>query len=328
MNRLIEPYEKIKKSIGYDIIVLIMKPRIVFMGSPEFAIPSLRALHKEYPIVGVVTQMDKPSGRGQKLTPPPIKQVALQLGLPIIQPRRLKEEEAMQQLHSWAPDLIIVVAYGQILRQEVLDLPRYGCINVHASLLPRWRGAAPIQAALLNGDQETGITIMKMDAGMDTGDILSQTSIPILPNDDASTLSQTLSHLGADLLMTTLPRYLLGEITSQPQDHAQATYAPKIEKTDGELNFHLPANVLERQVRAYNPWPAAYTFWKGEPLKVLKAHADRSSHSYAPAARLVIDNKPAIAAAEGILILDLVQPAGRKPLPADQFLRGAKGWLS
>ena len=298
------------------------------MGSPDFAVLSLLALHKEYPIVGVVTQMDKPSGRGKKLTPPPIKQAALSLGLPLIQPKRLKEETAMQQLIEWAPDLIIVVAYGQILRQDVLDLPRFGCINVHASLLPRWRGAAPIQAALLNGDEQTGITIMKMDAGMDTGDILAQSAIPIAPDDDASTLSQKLSQLGAETLIATLPPYLQGEITPQAQDHAQATYAPKIEKTDGELNFQLPALVLERQVRAYNPWPTAYTFWKGELLKVIKAHSIPFPHSTLPGTRLVVENLPAFAAAEGVLVLDVVQPAGKKPMPAEQFLRGAKGWLS
>ncbi len=298
------------------------------MGSPDFAVPSLLALHKEYPIVGVVTQMDKPSGRGKKLTPPPIKLTALSLGLPLIQPKRLREEAAMQQLLEWAPELIIVVAYGQILRQEVLDLPRFGCINVHASLLPRWRGAAPIQAALLNGDEQTGITIMKMDAGMDTGDILAQSVIPITPDDDAFTLSQKLSQLGAETLIATLPAYLHGEITPQAQDHTQATYAPKIEKTDGELNFQLPALVLERQVRAYNPWPTAYTFWKGELLKIIKAHSIHSPHPTLPGSRLIVEKLPAIATAEGILVLDVVQPAGKKPMPAEQFLRGAKGWLS
>src|SRR5512139_2910075 len=180
-----------------------MTTRIVFMGSPDFSLPTLRALAEQYPIAGVVTQPDRPAGRGRTLTPPPVKQLAVELGLPIIQPRRLRQPEAMEQLLAWAPDLIVVAAFGQILRPEVLELPAHGCINVHASLLPRWRGAAPIQASLLHGDRETGVTIMVMDPGIDTGPIMAQRSLRIDPDDTAGSLSNRLSQLGADLLIDT-----------------------------------------------------------------------------------------------------------------------------
>ncbi|HEY5902380.1 MAG TPA: methionyl-tRNA formyltransferase, partial [Anaerolineales bacterium] len=181
--------------------------RLVFMGSPDFALPTLRALSERYQVVGVVTQPDRPSGRGRGLTPPPVKTLALELGLPLIQPERLRLPDAMEALRTFAPDLIVVAAFGQILKPSVLDLPRYGCINVHASLLPRWRGAAPINAAILHGDHETGVTIMRMDPGLDTGPILSQAAIPIGPDETAGELYERLSMLGAELLIETLPGY-------------------------------------------------------------------------------------------------------------------------
>src|SRR4030042_208732 len=189
-----------------------MMPRTVFMGSPEFAVPVLRKLADKYLVVGVVTQPDRPAGRGRVLKSPPIKQLADELNLPVIQPRKLSEPEVMGQLHQWAPDLIVVAAFGQILRPEVLNLPHFGCINVHASLLPRWRGAAPIQAAILNGDEQTGITIMVMDPGVDTGPILNQDSLPVTLEDTAGSLITKLSHLGAELLQDTLREYLSGKI--------------------------------------------------------------------------------------------------------------------
>ena len=200
------------------------------MGSPEFAVPSLRRLAQEYTVVGVVTQPDRPAGRGKQLTPPPIKVLAEDIGIPLIQPRRLSQPEALDQLIQWQPDLIVVAAFGQILRAAVLELPRYGCLNVHASLLPRWRGAAPVQAAILNGDLVTGITIMIMDAGIDTGGILSQAPSNISNEDTVETLSARLAQMGADLLLSTLPRYLSGEIVSKPQSELQATYAPLLKK--------------------------------------------------------------------------------------------------
>ncbi len=301
-------------------------PRVVFMGSPAFAVPTLRALAARYPVVGVVTQPDKAAGRGRKLTPPPVKIVAQELGLPLMQPRRLREAEAMDQLRAWHPDLIVVAAYGQILKPEVLDLPRYGCVNVHASLLPRWRGASPIQHAILHGDTETGITIMQMDPGMDTGPILSQRAISIAPEDTAASLSEKLAALGAELLIETLPGYLDGRIQPQPQDDSQATYAPLLKKSDGELDFNQPADLLARKVRAFHPWPGTFTTWKGQPFKVIQAHAVNAP-SPGPGVHTVHQGLPAIGTAQGLLVLTTVQPAGKKMLDGAAFLRGARDWV-
>ena len=295
------------------------------MGSPEFALPTLRRLAQTYPVVGVVTQPDRPSGRGRKLTPPPVKLLALELGLPVIQPERLRHPDAMQTLREWQPDLIIVAAFGQILRQEVLDLPHYGCINVHASLLPRWRGAAPIQAAILHGDAETGVSIMRMDAGVDTGPILSQRSIAITPDDTAGSLSQKLAGLGAELLIETLPAYLEGTLQPQPQDDALATYAPMLKKEEGLLDFTQTAFQLERVVRAFNPKPGAYTFYQGQILKVHRARAV-SEKAFAPGSQVIFQGTPAVACKEGWLVLEEVQPAGKKSMPGKAFLLGAREW--
>jgi methionyl-tRNA formyltransferase len=302
-----------------------MQPCVVFMGSPEFALPSLRALAGHYPIVGVITQPDRPAGRGKWMTPPPVKALAEELGLPVMQPERLKAPEAMQQLRQLAPDLIVVVAFGQILRTDVLNLPKFGCINVHASLLPRWRGAAPIQAAILAGDTWTGVTIMRMDAGVDTGPILSQKGIPIMPDDTAGFISQRLAGLGSELLIETLPGYLSGELQPQPQSETGTTYAPILKKEDGLLDFSRPAEELARRVRALNPWPGAFTPWQGQPLKVLRAHAADDATSE-PGKHLVHERLPGIGTRQGILVLDEVHPAGKKPMPGSDFLRGTRNW--
>jgi len=231
----------------------------------------------------------------------------------------------MQQLQDWAPDVIIVAAFGQILRQDVLDLPEHGCVNVHASLLPRWRGAAPIQAAILNNDLETGVTIMKMDQGVDTGPILSQQSEPINNNDNAGTLSQRLAELGAELLNDTLPQYLASKITLHPQDDQLATYAPLLKKEDGELDFYQPAEYLARQVRAYNPWPGTYTFWKNEILKIHQVRVIAGNES-PPGSKGIIDGFPAIGVLDSWLILLEVQPAGKKSMSGKIFLQGARNW--
>lgn len=300
-------------------------PRIVFMGSPDFAVPVLAALAGRYPLVGVVTQPDRPAGRGGTLKPPAVKEAALRLGLPVIQPEKLRQPEAMEQLRAWSPDVIVVAAFGQILRQNVLDLPPFGCVNVHASLLPRGRGAAPIQAAILAGDAETGVTIMKMDAGVDTGPILAQRALPIAPDETGGSLFEKLARLGADLLLETLPRYLNGDITPQPQPEEGVTYAPMLKKEDGLLDFSQSAAALERRVRAMNPWPGAYFEWRAAPLKVLRA---RVSDAQSPGAgrRLTVEGRPALGCGEGILILEEVQPAGKKPMPGKAFLSGARDW--
>ena len=295
------------------------------MGSPEFALPTLKELAENYTIVGVVTQPDRHAGRGRNLKAPPVKELALDLGLNVIQPQRLKEPEAMEQLYRWNPDLIVVAAFGQILRPEVLDLPIYGSLNVHASLLPRWRGAAPIHAAILHGDKETGITIMKMDPGLDTGPILNTIFIPISANDTTGSLSPRLSELGANLLLETIPRYLAGEIIPEPQDEALVTYAPMIKKGEAELDFSHSANSLERRVRAFNPWPCAYTTWQGKLLKIHRAHTAQGPIA-APGKTILHEGFPSYGTGEGILVLDEVQPAGKKAMSAEVFLRGARNW--
>ena len=295
------------------------------MGSPDFAIPALTALAARYPLVGVVTQPDRPAGRGGSLRPPAVKSAALALSIPIIQPEKIRLPEAMQQLRAWAPDLIVVAAFGQILRPEVLDLPKYGCLNIHGSLLPRGRGAAPIQAAILAGDQRTGITIMKMDPGVDTGPMLSQRSMQIAADDTAGTLFEKLAPLGADLLLETLPGYLSGELLPQPQPQEGVTYAPMLTKEAGLLNPILhSARELERRVRAMFPWPGAYFEWQAAPLKVLRAHVGAGRAE--PGARLKLDGAPALATFDGLLILDEVQPAGKKPMSGKAFLAGARDW--
>jgi methionyl-tRNA formyltransferase len=304
-----------------------MEPRIVFMGSPEFAIPVLSKLASKYQVVGVITQPDRPAGRGRILTPPPVKCLANELNLPVIQPRRLSEPEAFQKLKTWAPDLIVVAAFGQILRPSVLDLPKYGCVNVHASLLPRWRGAAPIQATILHGDEQTGVTIMCMDPGIDTGSILSQKSLSISAQDTTGTLSERLSALGADLLIETLPAYLAGEIIPSPQDESRASYAPMIKKEDGQLDFSRPAIELVRQVRAYNPWPGAFTYWNNQMLKIHRAHIAEVAGTVA-GKHTIHQGYPAITTIDGLLVLDELQLAGRTTQAGTAFLHGASNWGS
>ena len=298
--------------------------RIVFMGSPDFSLPTLRALADAYEVVGVVTQPDRASGRGRELKAPPVKALATELNIPVMQPEKLRLPEAMEQLHAWKPDLIVVAAFGQILKKDVLDLPRYGCINVHASLLPRWRGAAPINAAILHGDQETGVTIMQMDVGLDTGPMLSQRSIPITRDDTAGSVFEKLSTLGAELLIETLPNYLSRRLKPTPQPEEGMTYAPMIKKEEGQLDFTHDVNELERRVRAFNPWPGAFMDFDGTLLKVHRARVEAGEASVGQ--RLVVQNQPAMGARGGILILEEVQPAGKKPMSGKSFLAGAHHW--
>ncbi len=294
------------------------------MGSPDFSVPALRALAAHYPIAGVVTQPDRPAGRGMTLASPPVKAAADELHIPVIQPQKLREPGALQQLQDWNPDLIVVVAFGQILRPQVLELPRYGCINVHASLLPRWRGAAPIQAAILAGDAETGITVMKMDPGLDTGPVLSQRAIPIGPQDTGGSLLEKLSQLGGELLLETILEYISGKINPQPQPEAGSTYAPMLKKEDGLLDFTRPAAELERKVRAFHPWPGTFLPWDAAPLKIHKAHVKEGKTE--PGKHFIVDGLPALGTADGLIVFDELQPAGKKPMPAKAFLAGAREW--
>ena len=302
-----------------------MTLRIVFMGSPDFALPTLEALHRNFNVLGVVTQPDRPAGRGRSLQPPDVKRLAVALNLPFIQPASLKQQSTIDQLLDWSPDVIVVAAFGQILRENVLNLPPHGCINVHASLLPHWRGAAPVQAAMLH-DQVTGVTIMKMDKGLDTGPILSQRKTPITEAMTAGELFDQLAQLGADLLVETLPKYVSGEIEPQPQDDQKATYAPRFKKEDGLLDFSESAAFLARKVRAYNPWPGTYQFFDDSRLKIHQAHA-REDVQAQQGARLIIDDKPAWGTSQGVLVLDQLQAAGKSRVPGEDFLHGAKDWI-
>ena len=302
-----------------------MMPRTVFMGSPGFALPVLRKLSGQYPVVGVVTQPDRPAGRGRILTPPPIKILADELRLPIIQPVKLSQSEALQQLENWSPELIVVAAFGQILRPSVLELPKFGCINVHASLLPRWRGAAPIQAAILHGDAKTGISIMQMDPGIDTGPILAQKSLQINEDATSGVLSGLLSDIGADLLLDVLPSYLSGRLIPQPQDERGATYAPMIKKEDGLLDFNEPATDIERKIRAFNPSPGVFTFWHDQRLKIISAYVVDLQVD-AIGKRLVHQDLPAISTGKGIIVFKELQLSGRNVQSGNAFLRGARNW--
>jgi methionyl-tRNA formyltransferase len=232
----------------------------------------------------------------------------------------------MNQLRAWTPDLIVVAAFGQILRQEVLELPAHGCLNVHASLLPRWRGASPIQASILAGDSETGVTIMRMDKGLDTGPIISQRAIPISPDETARTLSEKLAELGADLLIDTLPKYLSGDLKPETQKGTGVTSASLLTKAEGLLETNQIGEVLERKVRAFNPWPGAYILWKNQPLKIHRAHT-KSGNANA-GQRLIEGSLPAFGTSNGLLVLDEVQPSGKKSMSGAEFLRGARDWVS
>ncbi len=299
---------------------------ILFMGTPHFAVPSLEALARRYHIAMVVTQPDRRSGRGRRPQPPPVKEAALRMQLPVWQPQTLRSPTTVAHLREMAPDAIAVAAYGQILRSNILAIPARGCINVHASLLPQYRGAEPVVAAILAGEEETGVTIMLMDEGMDTGPILAQRSIPIAHDDTRESLTQKLAHLGAELLLEVLPRWLKGEMTPQAQDEALASYAPLLRREDGEMDWSRPAVVLERMVRAYAPWPGTYTQWEGKRLKVLRAQVTQGVQG---ATGEVVEAPEGIAVVshEGSLLIEEVQLAGRRAMPATDFARGQQRFI-
>ena len=300
------------------------------MGTPEFAVPALEALADAHSldVVGVVTQPDRPGGRGRQLMLSPVKQAALERDLALFQPHSLRTPEAMVQLAAWKPDVIVVAAFGQILRQDVLDLPPHGCLNVHASLLPRWRGAAPVAAAILDGDDVTGVTIMRMDAGLDTGPILAQREEPILPDDTRATLQERLARMGAELLVETLPAYLAGGLPPRPQPEGGATYARQLRKEDGLLDWSRPADELARQVRAFTPWPGPFTTWRGRRLKVLRSAPLPGWRGETPPGTVVaLADGVAVATGEGALRLEKVQLAGKRPMDSAIFIRGQRDFV-
>lgn len=296
------------------------------MGSPDFAIPTLKRVNEEYQVVGVVTQPDRPAGRGRVMTPPPVKKLADELNIPTIQPEKMKDAGVFEQLTAWEPDMIVVAAFGQILRRNVLELAPFGCINVHASYLPRWRGAAPIQAAIVNGDDFTGISIMKLDPGIDTGPVLSREKEMILPDDTAVKLEERLALLGADLLSATLPGYIAGRIQPQAQDESLATYASMLNKEDGALDFNLSARELERKVRGFYDWPGAYFLAGNQKIKIRKAKVVNDLH-LAPGEHGKLDGYPVIGTTEDLLQLIEIQPAGKNWMNGKDYLLGNPGWL-
>lgn len=300
--------------------------RVIFMGTPQFAVPSLQRLIDagDYAIVGVVTQPDAPAGRGRELAMSPVKRLALEHSLLILQPERVRRPDAIAALRELRPDVLIVAAFGQMLPRSVLDLAPLGTLNVHASLLPRWRGAAPVTAAILAGDAQTGVTIMRLDEGMDTGDMLAQESTPILPDDTTGTLTERLAGLGADLLLRTLPRWARGEIRPQPQDAALATLCRPVKKEDGRVDWRLSAAAIERAVRAYTSWPGAHTTWNGRLLKMLAARVVRKPTSAASGTVLLTPDGPAVATGDGLLLLTTLQMEGRRALPAADVVRGQR----
>jgi methionyl-tRNA formyltransferase len=305
--------------------------RVVFFGSPEFALPTLRRLiASEHEVVAVYTQPDKPTGRGRKLAPPPVKTLALEHGIDVRQPRRVSAPDAVDALRALRPEIGVLAAYGQILKQPVLDVPPFGILNVHASLLPRWRGAAPIPAAILAGDAETGATLMQVRLALDAGPMLDRVAMPIGDEDTTATLTPRVAEAGARLLMDVLPRWAAGEIAAEEQDEALATYAPQLEKTDARIDWTRDdAMTAWRKVRAYNPWPMAYTHLDGEPLRIIEAIVvDGAPSSAAPGTVVEATDARAgfgVVAADGsVLGVVRVQAAGRGVVPAADFVRGRR----
>lgn len=299
--------------------------RVVFMGTPDFALLGLDRLAQaaDFKIVGLFTQTDKPVGRKQLITPPPVKIMAKKYGLKIFQPEKIKAET--ETIRGLKPDLIVVIAYGKIIPPAILDIPRYGCLNVHASLLPKYRGAACLNAPILNNDSETGVTIMKMDASLDTGPILRQAKIKLNGTENLETVHDKLSELGAELLLPTLRDWIAGLITPQAQDETKATYVKTLQKEDGQIDWMKPAAEIERLVRAYNPWPGTYFTTEGKTIKIIKAENKvLASSGHRPGEMFVADRRLAIQCGQDALVILKLQPAGKKIMTAQEFLSGHK----
>ncbi len=304
--------------------------RIIFAGTPDFAARHLDALlSSEHQIVGVFTQPDRPAGRGKKLMPSPVKVLAEEKGIPVFQPVSLRPQENQQLVADLQADIMVVVAYGLILPKAVLEMPRLGCLNVHGSLLPRWRGAAPIQRALWAGDRETGVTIMQMDVGLDTGDMLYKLSCPITAEDTSATLYDKLAQLGPQGLLATLTHIATGTATPEVQDEERVTYAEKLSKEEALLDWSLSAAQLERCIRAFNPWPMSYFVIDDQPVKVWKASVINTQAKAEPGT-IIEANKQGIqvATAEGILNLESLQPAGKKAMNTQDLLNSRREWFT
>ena len=298
--------------------------RIVFIGTGEIGVPTLQALLKsEHEVVGVVTQPDKPVGRSQLIEAPPIKKALSRTNIPVLQPARIKERQAIEEIRAFKPDVIVVMAYGQILPRGVLEIPKMACLNLHASLLSRWRGAAPIQAAIAAGDRETGITVMYMDEGLDTGDILLQRTIDILPIDTGGGLHDRLAGIAPETLLESLDLVAKGKAPRTPQDNASATYAPKLKREDGKIDWSDPAEAIERKIRAFDPWPGAFMTVSTNGTHNLKIFSARVINLRGKPGKILPSKAElVVAAGEGALSLGEVQLEGKRRMSAAEFLRG------
>lgn len=304
--------------------------RIVFMGSPQFAVPSLEQLViNKFDIVAVYTQPDRPAGRGRGLAVSPVKAAALKWGIPVIQPETVNSAEALAEIAALKPDVIVVCAYGQLLPQVLLDIPPRQCLNVHFSLLPRHRGASPVAAAILAGDDFTGVSVQQVRHKLDTGPVLAAASIPIMPADNTGSLTEKLAIVGAHLLQEALTGWLRGEIKPLPQDESRANYVGRVKKEDGEIDWHLSAEEIWRRVRAYNPWPGAYTYWKGKQLKINGAAVLIGGDSKEAGRVIALQEQGSVGVntGDGILVLLNMQYAGKKAMPAAEFIRGQRDFI-
>ena len=307
--------------------------RVVFMGTPQYVIPVLDVLvSMELDVAAVYTQPDKPAGRGRPSQPPPVKLYAQELGSRVLQPASLRSPEAQTYLGSVGPDLIVVAAYGKILPAEVLKIPKYGCLNVHPSLLPKYRGPSPVATALLNGDEYTGTTIMLVDESMDSGPILSSRDVSIEAGASTTeSLTLLLFQVGAELLKETIPLWVNGEIEPKPQDHSKATYTKKLEKVDGQVDWDLPAHDLERRLRAFTPWPGLFTHWHGRTLKLISVTPVEAGHGGTGVPQVPVglvvplqenDSCVGVVTGGGVLALNIVQIEGKRPVSSEEFVRG------
>ncbi|WP_237387661.1 methionyl-tRNA formyltransferase [Xenorhabdus sp. Sc-CR9] len=304
--------------------------RIIFAGTPDFAAHHLAALlNSQHNVVGVLTLPDKPAGRGKKLTPSPVKVLAEEQSIPVFQPKTLRTAESQRWLMEQQADIMIVVAYGLILPQAILDIPRLGCLNVHGSLLPRWRGAAPIQRSIWAGDQETGITIMQMDAGLDTGSMLLKAVCPITKEDTSASLYEKLADIGPEALLTTLNLIISGKYQPEIQDNTLATYAEKLNKDEAKVDWNLPAIQLERCIRAFNPWPMSFFLIDDQPIKIWQAAVITEKTTQAPGTIIRADKKGIqVATVDGILNITQLQPPGKKAMSAADLLNSRREWFT
>ncbi len=299
--------------------------KVVFMGTPDFSVPTLEALITHHEVIGVVTQPDRPAGRGGKVKMSPIKELALKHDIPVFQPNKIRKPEAIETLRQWDADVYVVAAFGQILPQTLLDIPRYGSINVHASLLPRWRGAAPIHAAIREGDAETGITIMVMDAGLDTGPMLSKRVIAIRDDETGQSLHDKLSAIGGELLIETLPAYFSGDLQAHAQPEDGITYSPQIDKEEGNIDWSQDAASIERLVRAFTPWPGTFTQWNGKQLKIHAGHVADGQLAVGKVG--IVDEQVAIGTGNGIFLPTMIQLAGKSRTDIDSFINGYQDFI-